>query len=352
MRYKTWLFVAVVTIAIIILVAFIYKGDPARFKDEIIISVLTTLITILLLQLGFQLMTNAEFEQTVEKKIVDSLAGDKKIIEKYRNESITRIINNSFSTLLGEFLSDKFIKNVVDRQINNASYRNDYSYNVTIETADRKSYTIHQDITYRKCIKRRGRKAPVSARFFFSFEGDPFAAYSHDNSIVFFREELTDAAFVKKLCAATDDLQRIGLLGFSISIEVNGVMTPVPASAITTNLVDNKGLMLEVPIHREHIAVNEAEDTYEYKATMECSYPAGKQNHFYCAFPEPTLNAQFSIVFHGIEIKKVDQVAFVSSDNYYVKTFNAQHKKELLRRNLNEESVIFPHSGVVFFWND
>jgi hypothetical protein len=352
LRYKTLLFVALVVIAIIILVFFIYKGDPAQFKNEIIISILSTLVTILVLEVGLQLLTNAEFEQTVEKKIVESLSGDKNIIEKYRDENIHRLIGNSFSTLLGDFLSDRFMKNVVDRQLRNASYRNDYSYNVTIEAADCNNYQIYQDLSYRKCIKRRGRKAPVSARFFFSFEGDPFAAYNHDNSIVFFREELTERAFINRLREATTNEERIELLEFGFSIEVGGVMTPVPSSEITTSIVNNKGLIIEVPIKKEHISENEREDTYEYMASMECHYPAGRQNHFYCAFPEPTLNAKFSIVFHGIDLAKVDQVTFISSDNYYVRNFKPQHKKELERRDPKQESVIFPHSGIVFFWND
>lgn len=351
LRYKTWLFAAFVVIAIMGLAAFIYNGDPQRFKDEIVMSMLSTLITILLLQLLFQVFTNLEFKQTVEEKIMDSLSGDRKIIDKYRDESIARIINNCFPPLLGDFLSEKFIENVVEKQIRNASYRKDYDYNVTIETADGGgNYTVEQDIAYRKCIKRRGRQAPAFARFCFSFGGDPFEAYNDDNSIIFFREELTDRGFIEELIANGQSPRLIEMLGFSISIETGGRMKPVAAPEMNASIVDGKGLMIEVPIRREHITENTDEDTFEYMAEMKCRYPAGKLNHFYCAFPEPTANPKFSITFPDTDIALVEQVRFLSLDDYHIKTH--KHRKELISRRPKESDVIFPHSGVVFFWKD
>lgn len=119
-------------------------------------------------------------------------------------------------------------------------------------------------------------------------------------------------------------------------------------------MVDNKKrlavvLTFEVP---SRLIIKENDGFISFYAKILCEYTSNNDKYFYCVFPEPTENPEFSISFDESIIHKenVHYISFIGSDNYSVIPSDCNNQLIFKRKRNNENNAIFSHSGIVFHW--
>jgi len=322
----------------------------------VLLSLFSTIISIILITVGYTIYTEIEFKKSIKDIVIGSLKGDYEIISLYNDKSIRSIINNGLRKILGTDLSKQFIDNVLEERLREISYRTNFDYSVeyAIDNVDATKYKIKQNIEYKKHIKTEKNSLEVS--IFFTHKKDPFASKPTEN-VVFFREELSDFCFQQIKDKTEQEI--IDALKLKIKL-CNYNTTTRDMDCIDTIRVtkssDNDVIVFSITVSSNYLEVEE-DGFKSFFAKIECEYPSDKNNYFYCVFPEPTKDAEFSICFDMsiVEKSKIHYLSFISTPNYEItQSPNSNGLIFAPKSNLSEDkkkyNTIFPHSGIVLHW--
>ena len=363
---KTTLIILTLIIAAIGILLFgILNGgnvkDSSTIINDLYYALFTTIISIVVVTIAYTIYTEIDFKNKIEETILDSLSANHIVISKYQQSEIVEIIKNCLIMILGKDLSGSFFRHVLSKQISSISYRSQFNYSVNYSPGDiPDTYKISQSLEYIKHIRKKCT-GNLKVSCFFYYKEDPFKRKPPTENLVFFREELASKVFFDSLVSLKGkDQEILNQLGFAVEIcnKMNKLET-IEKAKIKAEVVEKemkKAIVITFEIPKTSIKKDE-DDFISFYAKICCSYPSNNDKYFYCVFPEPTIDAQFSISFHESIVSKhnVHHVSFVGNENY--KPIPDDHQNEIIFRmqgNLDENSkknnAIFPHAGIVFNW--
>ncbi len=363
LKYKNvWLICGLISASffIILVIGWLRPDLVSPRVENIVFSLFNTMVSILVINLMYQKLTEDETEETINKVIFDTLKGDEVELKRHSDDSIKGILWNCTKVLMGNELSREFYNNVVDKQLRSLSYRKEFMYDTLIvsgrssgDGADR----IEQSLSYRKFIKQNRQEIKLSVMF--SLVGDAFAGERKvdGNEIFFFREELINSALIEKVRAIIEDTSLQEQDAAEAVAEVLGIRIGVMAldnrscnrMPVMRMRGDDQYVVLStfVPID----CIREEPNGYiSFKASINCRYEADIRKYYYCVFPEPTFNAEVNVQFSGFRTSDIRTIEFLQDNNYAVTRHNDTFTFK--RTDNSHDVVIFPHSGIVFHWDN
>lgn len=338
---------AILLVLCFVLILGYYIGGDIPFKEasfQVVLTLFTTLISILIVGLAYQKVTEGEFNKSIRKNIFDSLAADKSIIQEYKDVNVKKILGNCFSVFYGDTLSEKYMHSVIDNQLNDINYRQDFVYDIDICSSSDPEFAENDRIKQRLSYKRHmpSEQTEVHMQCCFTLSKNELNR-QFSNKKLFFREEINCERFRSQLIACKSSKEILESLNMEMSINDR----VVNADKISCEfMLDNSVLIISTPVSAEEIT--DMGEFKSYKGQIFCSYPSVKNDYFYCVFSEPIINASVTLKFsNGVKVDQVNYFSFIPESQYSLNRNTNIHNNNI---TFVSKGTIFPLSGLIFHW--
>ena len=366
-------------------------------------STLGAIIGIVVVNLVYQWYAEKDLEDDMTQTIVEALAAREsgrsvpRLYELYNKRSIERILKQCLESYCTNAALAQGYLNYIKNSYRVIKKEEVYKVCVLFDTAMNKM-CIKQELTdtrifdAAKVQDKEGRenelegevkydKNAVLIKSYLIFKkgenvvdnGGTLNVFMKSTSY-FFREELPDAECVNHIVALFNAGRKeeiLEFLNYKVSVFRRtekgtwGKSFPITDFTIVLDRtkIDNqtkyKGLIIYAQIPREYVVTNdtgyfEDEKFVQYRAKMEIKYSIPSDYNTFCAvYPVPVCDATFKLIFRLNNFdcdRDLDYMTFhsyVNQDNQG----NYDESAEGTIYSFTTKDMIFPRSGMSFYWN-
>ena len=366
-----WLFLFIASIILIVIYIIftylVYEGNTemtfTQLTLNLLIKIFTTLFSIIILGFLYQWFVEKETAIITQQRIIQAIQSNENVLNLFTFEERENFIKNNIISIIGknhgEELFNSLLKRYLDKKL---TYRNNYSYDVSLleeqnnfpslnKTNNKNDLVLTQRLTSAKHFSKK--RKDIGFKIVLPFD-EKSLDYWLDDEMVFMREILR----VENIDSIIRGLNKNNLREFVLKelllkIEFldkndNVIMTGNDIEVIYHNDISKRGLeiILNEKEFRKQCIFFENDIVY-YKAKASFKVPFSEASgRFHFIITEPTIKPRFSIIFD----KKITNIDYMTYFSQKEDGFKWDTNNDYLNYKIYADSIIYPRSGIIFFW--
>lgn len=340
-----------------------YSYKDERFVGaDLIFDLLSNLLVALIAYFGYDILFNTyterENNRIMQENIVSAIYHDSRGLSLFTNAQKEEFIKRNICALIGsdkgKELFDRHIKKYLSKAL---LYREDVEYVMKLEELTEnldiqgdtyscdEYFLFRQDYTAKRCFADKSKD--ISFKVVFVFDEAALDQYANDDTI-FMRDVLSIADFSKIENLDNDQIKDILVKDFGLSVKFNDkdedfeLKYSVKQDSVVVEFADEKDF------RRKVLRVNKEDDVRYFKCHLKFNIPLKKSmNRIHGLIAEPTKNYNL-LLNYPKSVKNISQMSYCNDSEDQIKI---EHYEDLNLCKVNVAGIVYPRSGVVFFWD-